>query len=176
MLEQYLTNNGVKCLYKHIFDSVAGALFIHNSFSNTVEIFILCATRQSFFDEVLKSAGDFDVLIIDRLFLSILAIQGQSEKDAKFIYSAMDYMDYKSEDFVIYFMETDPDVCKNRLYNKNSHDRIEEKSVEFHRNVFQRYKSLLLNEKNVNIFQGCDTINNIHNEIVDKTIQLLKNK
>ncbi len=177
MLCDYLNKNGVKSLYKHVFDSKAGELlrdiFINNTLSNTVEILILCATRQAFFDEIVADENKYDVILIDRLFLSILAMQGNNEKDIELINYIKNAIGYKSDEFIVYYMETLPDECKKRLSDKSTHDRIEEKGIEFHKVVFKRYLDLLSLEKNVFVFNGNNDIKCIHKNIVNKTLTLL---
>ncbi len=177
LLNEYLNRKGVKSLYKHVFDSKAGkmlrAMFINNAFSNTVEILILCATRQAFLDEIAAEEGKYDVMIIDRFFLSILSMQGNGNKDTDLInYIQNNICDGRSQS-IVFYMNTSPEECENRLRNKNIRDRIEEKDVGFHRIVFERYLELLRNQENVYQFDGNDDIERIHRTIVDTTLLLL---
>lgn len=107
MLNTYLKEKGVKSVYKHIFDSQAGnelrELFINNEFSNTVEILLLCAARQAFFDEIEREIHNFDVIVLDRFFLSILAMQGRTEKDIELINYIKDRI-LKDRNFFIHFI------------------------------------------------------------------------
>lgn len=180
LLNDYLNKNGVKSLYKHVFDSKAGKIlrdiFINNAFSNTVEILILCATRQAYLDEILEDEKKCDVIIIDRFFLSILAMQGNNGKDIKLINYIQNNICNGRKQFVVFYMNTLPDECKIRLRNKDTLDRIEEKSVEFHEMVFKRYFDLLSTETNVYIFNGNNDIKSIHHNIVNKTLALLMSR
>ena len=177
-LNEYLNNHGVKSLYKHVFDSRAGRLlremFIENTFSNTVEILMLCAARQAFLDEIAAEADEYDVLIVDRFFLSILAMQGKDNEDIGFINYIRDSICKDAHEDITFHMKTSPETCKIRLKNKTIiPDRIEEKGVEFHRVVFDRYLTLLRDEDNVHHIDGSGDIEEIHKSIVDKTLLLL---
>jgi dTMP kinase len=176
-LNEYLNNHGVKSLYKHVFDSSAGRLlrgmFIDNSFSNTVEILILCAARQAFLDEVAAQADEYDVLIVDRFFLSILAMQGNDDEDIGLINYIQDNICNGGREHIVFHMRTAPEECKSRLKNRIVPDRIEEKGVEFHRVVFDRYLTLLRNAENVYHIDGGGDIEDIHRNIVDRTLLLL---
>jgi dTMP kinase len=177
MLNDYLNKNGVKSLYKHVFDSKAGVLlrdiFINNNFSNTVEILILCATRQAYLDEMLADEKKYDVIITDRFFLSILAMQGNNDKDIQLINYIQKNIYNGRKQYIVFYMNTLPDECKKRLSNKDTCDRIEEKSVEFHEIVYKRFLDLLSIEKDIYIFNGNNDIKSIHQNIVDKTLMLL---
>lgn len=177
MLNGYLNKNGVKSLYKHVFDSKAGQqlreIFINNTLSNTVEILILCATRQAYLDENLEDEKNYDVIIIDRFFLSILAMQGNNDKDIKMINYIQKYICNGRKQSVVFYMNTLPDECNRRLRNKDTCDRIEEKGVEFHEIVYRRYLDLLSTEQNVYMFDGNSDINSLHQNIVDNTLKLL---
>lgn len=177
LLNEYLNRNGVKSLYKHVFDSKAGKLlremFINNTFSNTVEILILCATRQAFLDQTVAEEEECDVLIIDRFFLSILAMQGKDDKDVALINYIRNSICNGRNRSIVFHLNTSPEECKNRLRRRGLRDRIEEKSIEFHRTVSERYSALLRNEENVYQFDGNSAIESVHRTIVDKTLLLL---
>lgn len=177
MLSDYLNKIGVKSLYRHVFDSKAGGLlrnfFINNTFSNIVEILILCATRQAYLDEIAEYENQYDVIVIDRFFLSILAMQGNNDRDVKLINYIQEYICSGRKQFIVFFMNTFPNECKRRLSNKDTLDRIEGKSVEFHEVVFERYLNLLSVEQNVYVFNGNNDIESIHQDIVEKALTLL---
>jgi len=177
-LNEYLNNHGVKSLYKHVFDSRAGRLlremFIDNSFSNTVEILILCAARQAFLDEVAAQADEYDVLIVDRFFLSILAMQGNDAEDIELINYIQEMICNGGREHIVFHMRTSPEDCKSRLKNRTAPDRIEEKGVEFHRMVSERYLTLLRSAENVFHIDGSGDIEEIHRAIVAKTLLLME--
>jgi len=178
LLNDYLNRNGVKSLYRHVFDSKAGKLlremFINNAFSNTVEILILCAARQAFLDEVAAEEEKYDVMIIDRFFLSITAMQGIDDSDVKLINYIRNSICNGRGHSIVFYMDTSPEDCKERMRKRNIRDRIEEKSSEFHRMVSERYAALLRNEEDVYQFDGSGDIEAIHRTIVDKTSLLLE--
>jgi dTMP kinase len=178
MLNDYLNGIGVKCLYQHVFDSDTGRLlrdiFIRNTLCNTVEILILCATRQSYLDELAKYEDDYDVIITDRFFLSILAMQGKSDDDAMMINYIREIICRGRDQPTLFYMDTSPAECKKRLSQKGSSDRIEEKSIEFHEAVYHRFTNLVSIEPKAYLFNGNDDIDSIHQNIVTKTLMLLK--
>jgi dTMP kinase len=179
LLNEYLNRNGVKSRYRHVFDSEAGKLlremFINNTFSNTVEILMLCAARQAFLDETAaaEEGEEYDVLIVDRFFLSILAMQGNDESDVELINYIQDNICHGRDRSIVFHMNTSPEDCKSRLRKRSIRDRIEVKGVEFHRMVFERYLALLHDEENVYQFDGDGEVETIHRTIVDKTLLLL---
>jgi dTMP kinase len=177
LLNAYLNKNGVKSLYKHVFDSEAGRLlrrmFIDNTFSNTVEILMLCAARQAFLDEIATEEEEYDVMIVDRFFLSILAMQGNDDEDIELIHSIQDNVCQGRDRHIVFHMNTSPEDCKNRLSARSVPDRIERKGVDFHQMVFDRYLTLLRDEENVYQFDGNGDVEAIHQAIVEKTLLLL---
>jgi len=176
LLNEYLLSRGVKSRYKHVFDTAAGKLlremFINNTFSNTVEILILCAARQAFLDET-AAAEDCDVMIIDRFFLSILAMQGRDDEDVALIRHLQNSICGGTGQSAVFYMNTSPEDCKSRLKSRGISDRIEETGVEFHRAVSERYLAFLRDEENVYQFDGNGDIERIHGTIVDRTLPLL---
>ena len=175
-LDEYLNNHGVRSLYKHVFDSEAGrllrAMFIDNSFSNTVEILILSAARQAFLDEIASQSHEYDVLIVDRFFLSILAMQGNDADDVELISYIQDRV-CAGRDHVVFHMLTPPGHCKERLRNRVAPDRIEEKDVDFHAMVRDRYLVLLDAVDTVHHIDGTGDVDSIHEDIVGRTLALL---
>ncbi|MEV2264969.1 dTMP kinase [Nonomuraea africana] len=179
LLNDYLNRNGVKSSYRHVFDSKAGKLlremFLGNTFSNTVEILMLCAARQAFLDETraTEDGEEYDVLIVDRFFLSILAMQGNDDADIDLINYIRGSISRGRDRSIVFHMNTSPENCKSRLVNRTIRDRIEGKGVEFHRMVFERYLALLSDEENAYQFDGDADIETVHRTIVDKTMSLL---
>ena len=180
LLSDYLNRIGVGSRYKHVFDSQAGRLlremFINNSFSNTVEILILCAARQAFLDETAAEETDYDVIIIDRFFLSILAMQGQDDEAVELINYIKGNICGEREQPVVFHMNTSPVDCKKRMISRNLRDRIEEKDVGFHRVVSERYLALLRNEEHAYQFDGNGDIASVHRAIVDRTLDILDSR
>lgn len=175
-LDDYLNRHGVRSLYKHVFDTDAGrllrALFIDNTFSNTVEILVLSAARQAFLDEVEAQSRDYDVLIVDRFFLSILAMQGKDADDVSLIRHLEDRV-RGGREHVVFHMLTPPAHCKARLRNRAVPDRIEEKGVDFHTTVFQRYLALLDSVDHVHHIDGSGDVETVHAEVVATTLAVL---
>lgn len=176
LLNAYLNRHGVKSQYRHVFDSPAGKLlreiFVNNTFSNTVEILILCAARQAFLDEIVAEEESCDVLIIDRFFLSILAMQGRDDEDVELI----TYVQSKicnGRKSIVFHMNTSPEECEHRLVRRTTRDRIEEKGVAFHRTVLNRYLEVLGDVENVYQFDGNGEVEKIHQAIVDRTLLIL---
>lgn len=177
LLNEYLNRNGVRSRYRHVFDSKAGLLlrelFIANTFSNTVEILLLCAARQAFLDEDGEGEAECDVLIVDRFFLSILAMQGIDDADIELINFIQNSICNGRDQHIVFHMNTTPEECQKRLGNRDIRDRIEAKGVDFHRTVFQRYSAALPKEEKVYQFDGDGDIEKVHRAIVDKTVLLL---
>ncbi|MFI0938569.1 dTMP kinase [Streptomyces sp. NPDC021020] len=176
-LNEYLTAHGYRSLYKHVFDSEAGSLlrtlFIDNSFSNKVEILVLSAARQALLDELSEQVGDYDVLVVDRFFLSILAMQGRSEDDRRLISYLRRTICGPQDAHYILHLHTPPEDCRKRLVRRTAQDRIEAKGVEFHREVFDRYRMLLADEERVFDIDGRGDVEDVHRSVVRTTMSLL---
>lgn len=178
MLTDYLNRKGIKCLYKHVFETDAGEkiskIFIENSFCNLVEILLLCATRKAIWDEILTIEKEYDVIILDRFFLSICAMQGEHVEELDLINTIKKIVCNDIRKIYTFYLNTNPVECKKRLERKKFMDRIEKKGVEFHTNVFMRYIDLLKNEENVISFDGESDEKALNKEIVKKTLVLLQ--
>lgn len=177
MLCDYLCEIGIKCKYKHIFDSKAGAvirdIFLNNEFSNTVEILLLCASRSAFFDEIHKEEDDVDVIILDRLYMSILAMQGKKENDIELISNIKDMTFNENCEFYTFYLDTNPQECSNRMHKRTTIDRIESKGVDFHKEVYDRYERLIKNTDNVYVFDGNSDIYSVQNSLRRKVLELI---
>lgn len=172
LLNDYLNRNGIHSLYKHVFDTRPGILirhlFLNNDFlSNTVEALLLCASRQAFLDELCDAVTDYDVIIVDRFFLSILAMQGVCEKDVNLVkYVRSNVCDIHGEIYLFY-ISTDTIEAKRRLNQRDvGKDRIEKMSNDFHEEVQKRYYTFLEQEKNVLYIDGNQDVLKVHKDIV----------
>lgn len=177
MLCDYLCEVGIKSEYKHIFDSKAGKIirdiFINNEFSNMVEILLLCASRVAFFDELCNENGDLDVIILDRFYLSILAMQGREKCDIELIKAIKEYTFEEKSDLYTFYLDTNPIECRLRMKRRLEIDRIERKGIEFHKDVYERYLELIKNKENIYTFNGNEDIVSLHNRIRSKALELL---
>lgn len=179
LLCSYLNNIGICTLYKHVFDSKPGKdirkLFIENDFlSNTVETLLLCASRQAFLDEIRNEMDKYDVIIIDRFFLSIIAMQGINNKTIKLIqYIRSNVCDIVGPTYQLY-IDVNPSECKRRISLRDDiSDRIEKKGLQFHANVARRYEIYLAKENNVIYINGNRNKDTVHKEIIKKISQIL---
>lgn len=107
-------------------------------------------------------------------FLSILAMQGRTEKDIELINYIKDRILKDRNFFYTFYRDTNPSECKRRLLKKSSCDRIERKGVGFHSIVYDRHSNLLKNERNVYVFNGGMDIVPLHKEIVNNASKLIK--
>jgi thymidylate kinase len=117
--------------------------------------------------------GDYDVLVVDRFFLSILAMQGKSEDDRQLITYLRHTICGPQDAHYILHLRTPPEDCQERLARRTAQDRIEAKGVEFHREVFDRYRMLLADEERVFDIDGRGDIEDVHRSIVRTTMSLL---
>ena len=176
-LNNFLNKNGIKSIYKHVFDSECGRMlrdiFINNNLSNTVEILILCATRQSYLEENLLDCKNYEVIIIDRFFLSILSMQGKDKHDVELIRYLQNYICKGFKEHIVYYIDTLPKECDRRINNNRIRDRIEKKGIEFHESVSNRYKTLINQNEETYVFNGNDDVDSVHKAIANKTMELL---
>ena len=178
----HLNNIGISALYKHVFDTNSGKLikniFLDNDFlGNTVEVLLLCAARKAFLDDMKNITTQFDVIVVDRFYLSILAMQGITPKDIALIQYVRSSIGDLPESAYYVYIDADPRECRKRfLLRDRPKDRIERLDLEFHSKVRERYISFLTYEKNVIYINGNNDINTVHDEIVRAVMNLLGNR
>ncbi len=179
LLSKYLNSIGINTIYKHVFDSVAGAIirdfYLEKDFlSNTMEALLLCASRQAFLDEMEYECTKYDVIIVDRFYLSILAMQGTNGKDIDLIQYIRSRCGISGNTYC-FFMNASPFECQKRMVCDNKkRDRIELMGTEFHAEVFKRYKKFLHTEKNVTLIDGSGSIDEVHERVIEATKQILQ--
>lgn len=174
-----LNDIGIPTLYKHVFDSNTGRIirrvFLENSFlSNTVEVMLLCAARQAFIDDMAQVADKYSVIIVDRFYLSIFAMQGTNQRDISLInYIRNNICDLPDPVYHLYIC-VDPYECQRRISSrKQSMDRIEQLDIWFHSRVMERYSELLRQEKNVIRIDGNHSVDTVHEAIKTKIKPIL---
>ena len=175
---KYLNDAGVNALYKHVFDSKTGEiirkLYLEKDFmSNIVEVLLLCASRQAFWDEIESECTKYDVIIVDRFYLSIFAMQGTNDKDINLIKYIRSISDIPGNPYC-FFINVDPSECQKRLASANTkRDRIELLGTQFHTEVFKRYQEFLHTEKDITFIDGLGNIDEVHKRIIEATKQIL---
>ena len=178
LLSKYLNYIGIHTIYKHVFDSMAGVIirdfYLEKDFlSNTVEALLLCASRQAFRDEMESEYTKYDIIIVDRFYLSILAMQGTNSKDIDLIQYIRSRCDIQGNTYCL-FINVNPSECQRRMMRDNTkRDRIELMGTQFHAEVFKRYQKLLQTEKNVTLIDGFGSIDEVHERVVEATKLIL---
>ena len=173
----FLRYKGLRCEYRHIFSSKAGNMirdiFINNEFSNTVEILLLCASRIAFFDEIEEKKELLDIVILDRFYLSILAMQGQEKDDVDLIKHIKKNTVSENDVFYTFFLNTTPSKCMERLDKRHEIDRIERKGIDFHKKIYDRYLDLICEDDNLYVFDGNQDVQSVQNSIQRKVIEII---
>lgn len=179
MLDKYFTEHGIKSLYKHVFDSNIGRtireIFLNNKdLGNIIEILMLCVARCAFLKEMESFFDKYDVIIVDRFYLSILAMQGKTQGDRELINYIRLHMGDIPEPSYLFFIDTSPIECQRRVVERqNGCDRIEKLGLHFHSEVAQRYKVMLKSESNVFVVNGNHDVNTVHSNIVNLVQNIL---
>lgn len=143
-LQKKFTDRGYTCYIAHVFETDIGKLlkqiFLEtNDLTTKEEILLLLLTRLRYYNHIKKIAQNYDIIISDRMFLSIEAMQGEKEQA---FYSKMqkDIFGEISPD-VTFVIDVPAEVALGRK-SRNRFDRIEKKGISFHENVRRNFLNL----------------------------------
>lgn len=140
------------------------------------EALLYAASRAQLVSEVLKPAIEAGkVVLCDRFVYSSIAYQGIGRglgiDRVKMINDAA--LDGLEADLV--FMISIPyDEGLERKKKQKELDRLENAGDDFHKKVFDGYSKIMKIYDKIEVINGDDTIENIHNTIVNKIEELLK--
>lgn len=112
---------------------------------NTTEALLYAASRAQHVGEKIIPAMEADrVVVCDRFVLSSLVYQGIGRGlGVDKIKELNDFATTGLEPDLILFFDIDPKVALTRKTKRSKADRLEKENLEFHRSVYEGYKSLL---------------------------------
>lgn len=172
-LQKNFIDKGYRCHISHVFDTDIGKLlkkfFLEKSNLTTKEeILLLLLTRLRYYNHIKKIAQNYDIIISDRMFLSIEAMQGTEEQAF--------YKKMKKEIFgeispdVTFVIDVSAGVALGRK-NRTRFDRIEKKGTSFHETVRKNFLNLVKDCSDKVVIDG-----NVDPSIVTTEIQLIIEK
>lgn len=111
----------------------------------TTEALLYAASRAQHVGEKIIPAIDANrIVVCDRFVLSSLVYQGIGRNlGVESIKKINDFATTGLEPDIILFFDIDPKRALTRKTKRCKADRLEEETIEFHRNVYEGYKSLL---------------------------------
>ena len=112
---------------------------------STTEALLYAASRAQHVGEKIIPAMQADrVVVCDRFVLSSLVYQGIARGlGVETIKELNDFATTGLEPDLILFFDIDPKVALTRKTKRSKADRLENENIEFHRSVYEGYKSLL---------------------------------
>lgn len=180
-LKKYYEQKGYRCFVSHIFDTDFGEyirdfFLSHEDLSVKEEIMMLMLARVRYIEKIKKISKRYDIVITDRMFLSIESMQGKEECDYRMCKKLRDYIMDKFEIDLTIILDIPVETAFERKgigTRESTCDRIEKKDTLFHNSVRERFLNLGQREKNTVILNGNQEISNVFAdmvEVMDSTI------
>lgn len=144
---------------------------------STTEALLYAASRAQHVGEKIKPAIDANrIVVCDRFVLSSLVYQGIGrELGVDKIKELNDFATVGLEPDLILFFDINPEIALARKTKRSKGDRLEREKLEFHKNVYQGYKSLLdIYGDRVKIIDAKNNKRNVFEQVkitVDKLIE-----
>lgn len=144
-LHKRFVDRGYRCYVSHVFETDIGELlkkfFLEkNDLTNKEEILLLLLTRLRYYNHIRSITQNYDIIISDRMFLSIEAMQGAKEK--MFYRKLQKDIFGESKPDITFIIDVPAKIALGRK-TKDRFDRIEEKGVSFHENVRRNFLDLV---------------------------------
>lgn len=146
-------------------------ILLNSSMNDRTEALLFAAARSESVEQVLKpSLENKELVISDRYVLSSLAYQGYARELG--VEKVKDINDFATDFLVpdyVFFLDVDPITVLNRKKKSVEADRLESESENFHKKVYEGYKSLV-RENSIIVIDASLPLD----EVVENTINKLK--
>ena len=146
---------------------------------STTEALLYAASRAQHVGEKIIPAMEADrVVVCDRFVLSSLVYQGIGRGlGVDTIKELNDFATTGLEPDLILFFDIDPKVALTRKTKRSKADRLENENLEFHRSVYEGYKSLLdLYGDRVKVIDAKNSKRNVFEQVKNAVNDLLEGR
>jgi dTMP kinase len=132
----------------------------------TTEILLFFASRNQSLNNEIKPQLDNNKLVIsDRCFLSSVAYQGAGGANKELLASLSEHALSIKPDLIIY-MDIDPVIGFTRVDSRGERDRIEQKNIEYFKDVRKEYLRYAENHSNVITIDASQSLENVQKQII----------
>ncbi|MBR5046636.1 MAG: dTMP kinase [Eubacterium sp.] len=181
-LQDYLEKNGKECLITRepggtrIGEAIRGIILNpdYTEMSDVTEMLLYAASRAQLVNDVIGPAiEEGKVVISDRFVDSSIVYQGIARGlgiDTVSDINAPGIGKYKPD--LIFFIDIPEEEGLARKKKQKKLDRLEQESVDFHRMVSKGYREVLKDRPEVIRIDGCQPVEEIHQEILGHIRQL----
>lgn len=184
LLEKYFLNKGIEVVRTRepggtkISEKIRSVILDNDNeeMDDMCEALLYAASRAQLVSQVIKPAIEAGkVVLCDRFVYSSIVYQGIArnlgiEKIKSINDAALGGLE---ADFV--FMITIPyDKGIERKRNQKTLDRLENSGDDFHKKVFEGYTKISEMYDKIELINGDDTVENIHNEIINRVKSIVK--
>jgi len=176
LLFEFLKKRGLDCIFTRepggtlIGDRIREILLERKNvcMNSACELFLFEASRAQIVDEVIMPALEKGrIVVCDRFYDATVAYQGFGAGfDIDLIKSLNAFATMSLKPDLTILLDIGPEAGLKRSLCKGKHDRMESKSLDFHRKVRHGYLKLAKDEpKRIKVFKSHKTINEIQNDI-----------
>lgn len=141
---------------------------MNNNLTNLEEILLLFISREEYLKKIRMIANDYDIIITDRWLMSIRTMQGIEECDLPIIYELECKMERFGKPDITFILDVDEKKCRERISSRNKKlDRIESRSLSFHKKVRDNFLRIGLVQPNTYILDGSKSKDSISKDIYE---------
>ena len=174
-LKKRLIDKGYKCYVSHVFDTDIGnklkEIFLEKrDLTNEEEILLLLLTRLRYYNLIKSISENHDIIITDRMFLSIEAMQG--EKNQKFYANMKKVIFGELEPDVTFIIDLPAEIAFKRKKHEKI-DRIEERGIAFHESIRNNFLKLAKIDQKRIIIDGTLDFSTVSDVIENKVTDIL---
>jgi dTMP kinase len=126
---------------------------------------------------ILPALNDGKIVISDRYYDSTIAYQGAArDLDFSIIETITRFATYNTDPELTFLIDLPVEIGRKRMQSRKL-DRLELEAVEFHQKVREQYLFIASKyNSRFNVISGDDLVNNIHQIIVERTLELITKK
>jgi dTMP kinase len=153
---------------------------VNNSeMKDTTEVLLYAAARAELVGQVIMPAlKSGSIVISDRFIDSSIVYQGYARNvDIKDITQINNFATMGALPDITFFLKLDSEEAMERKREQKSLDRIESENSYFHKRVYAGYMDIAKkNPERIKVINAAATIEEVHNEIVEKINSLIKER